>query len=64
MMEKRVDRDKMYEKLRNLDKKVKTQSKTIKSENGTFYLDPNDKHQKEWFVNDEDFGGYGDKKNE
>lgn len=56
-MEKRVDRDKMYEKLRKLDAKVKVKPKTLKSENGTFYLNPNDKHQKEWFDNDEDFGG-------
>jgi hypothetical protein len=60
-MGNQVDREKMYEKLRKLDKKVKAQPKTLKSENGTFILDPKDKHQKEWFENDEDFGGYGDK---
>lgn len=54
------EREKMYEKLRKLNKKVKAHPKTLKSKNGTFILDPNDKHQKEWFVNDEDFG-YGDK---
>lgn len=57
-----IDRNKLYEKLRKLDKKVKAKPKTLKSKDGTFLLDPTNKHDREWFENDEEFEGHlGDK---
>lgn len=55
MKNNKVDREKLYEQLRKLNKKGKNQPKTLKSEYGIFILDQKDKHQRDWYENDEEF---------
>lgn len=47
MKNNKVDREKLYEQLRKLNKKGKNQPKTLKSEYGIFILDQKDKHQRD-----------------
>lgn len=54
-MKKQMSREEMYRKIKELNEECKNKSKTLKSKDGVFLLDPNDKYQKEWYENDKDY---------
>lgn len=59
-----TNREELYKKIRELEKKSSKKPKKLQSENGTFFLNPNKKADKEWFEDDGSDDNFGARKNE